>query len=89
MRGRRIGDGPIDPKYHKQMNDLARFVDGYFNGDAGERTTGFCLLVFPFGDHGRCNYISNAELADMIVLFKEQLARMEGRLVEQQKATKH
>jgi hypothetical protein len=29
---------------------------------------GFVLLVFPFGEEGRRNYISNAERADVLTL---------------------
>jgi hypothetical protein len=75
-----LGDAPIEPKFREKMNVLAHFLDKQFNGDAprGERQVGFCLLVFNFGDEGRCNYISNADRLDMIVLLKEQLARFEG-----------
>lgn len=74
----RLGDAPIEHKYHERMNELAHFLDHEFNGDRDHKTTGFILLVFPFEDHGRCNYISNSRRADVIVLLKEQLARFEG-----------
>lgn len=77
----RLGDGPIAPEYTEKMNKLAQSIDFIFNGDAkkADRKTGFVLLVFPFGsDESRCNYISNAERADVIVLMKEQIARFEG-----------
>ncbi len=74
----RLGDAPIEKKYIKQMNELARLVDKFFNGD-GPQETGFVMLVFPLEDHGgRCNYISNANREDVIVLLKEQLSRFEG-----------
>lgn len=74
-----LGDAPIEPAYHELMNRLAHLVDDYFNGGKRPKTTGFVLLVFPLEDHGgRCNYISNAERADIIVLLKEQVARFEG-----------
>jgi hypothetical protein len=38
--------------------------------------TGFALLVFPFGDRGAINYISNAQPTDMA----EQLRSMADRL---------
>ena len=73
---------PIEPKYVDQMNALAGFLDRTFNGEAkGEnRKTGFVLLVFGLGevDSGRCNYISNAEREDIVVLMKEMIARFEG-----------
>lgn len=77
-----LGDGPIEPKYREQMEDMTRALDRFFNGeDRGpDRKVGFVLLVFPFGaGDGRCNYISNgADRRDVIVLLKEQLARFEG-----------
>lgn len=65
------------------MNSMAQYVDRFFNGPAPDapdgRKTGFVLLVFPFGHAaGRCNYISNANREDVVVLLKEQLARFAG-----------
>jgi len=61
------------------MNALAKGVDKALNGEAGKKTNGFLLMVFPFdGFDGRANYISNANRDDVIVLLKEQLARFEG-----------
>jgi hypothetical protein len=78
----RLGDAPIEEKYRKQMNDLARFLDQNFNGHAkgNDRKVGFVLLVFPFNDHeGRANYISNgADRKDIVTLFREQIKRFEG-----------
>ena len=75
-----LGDAPIEPRYHEEMNKLARELDARFNrGALPMRHTGFVMLVFPFGNHeGRCNYISNANREDVIVLLKEQLARFQG-----------
>ena len=75
-----IGDAPIEAQYVEIMNQLAHGLDAALNhGKLPLRTTGFVLLVFPFADHdGRCNYISNAERDDIIVLLKEQLARFQG-----------
>ncbi|CAM5767090.1 hypothetical protein [Bosea minatitlanensis] len=82
MSEHQLGDGPISPEYHQQMNMLARAIDGYLNGEArgDERKAGFVLLVFPFGaTDGRCNFISNgAHRADLVALFKEMIARFEG-----------
>jgi hypothetical protein len=76
---KRIGDAPIDPQYAETMNALALGIDKILNGKVGNKTNGFVLLVFPFEGHeGRCNYISNAERKDIVVLLKEQLARFEG-----------
>lgn len=73
-----LGDAPIEPHFMEVMNGLARGIDGILNG--GQPTkNGFILMVFPFFDHqGRCNYISNADRKDIVVLLKEQLARFEG-----------
>jgi hypothetical protein len=76
-----LGDGPVDPRYVEQMNSLAQMLDESFNGEAKgkDRTIGFCLLLFEFGnDPGRINYISNADRADVVTMLKEQLARFEG-----------
>ena len=77
-----LGDGPIEPAYHAQMNALASMLDEYFNGDAkgDARTVGFVLLVFEYGEkEGRCNFLSNgADRKDIVTLFKEMIARFEG-----------
>jgi hypothetical protein len=78
----RLGDAPIEPKYRRMMNTIARTLDEAFNGDAkgDDRQVGFVLLVFPFGEkEGRCNYISNgADRRDIVTLMKEQIKRFEG-----------
>lgn len=58
-----LGDAPIEDKYHRKMNALARTLDEWFNGNARgkDRRVGFCLMVFEFGDSpGRANYISKS-----------------------------
>ena len=79
----RLGDAPIEPKYHSLMNATARDLDKIFNGSTKgkDRQVGFILLVFPFGetDKGRCNYISNgADRKDVVAMLKYQIARFEG-----------
>jgi hypothetical protein len=77
-----LGDAPIEDKYRRKMNALARTLDEWFNGNARgkDRKVGFCLMVYEFGDGpGRANYISNADRSDVVTLLKEQLARFEGR----------
>lgn len=75
-------DAVIEEKYRETMNGLAKAIDAMFNGTAKgkDRETGFVLLAFPFGDtDGRCNYISNgASREDIVILFKEMIARFEG-----------
>lgn len=77
-----LGDAPIQEEYKAAMNDIASALDFHFNGEAKkeERQTGFVLLVFPYGSKdGRCNFISNgADRKDLVVLFKEMIARFEG-----------
>lgn len=76
---KRLGDAPIEPKLHEVLNSLARGLDDVLNADVKPKKNGFILLVFPFENHdGHCNYISNANRADVVVLLKEQLARFEG-----------
>lgn len=77
----RLGDGPIEPKLHSLMNDLAVRLDQLLNGPAKgkNRKNGFVLLVFPFeGNEGRCNYISNADRRDIVIMMKQQIKRFEG-----------
>jgi hypothetical protein len=79
----RLGDAPIEARHIEQMNALARAIDVHFNGEARgpDRSVGFVLLVFPFGDtaSGRCNFISNgADRKDLVTLFKEMISRFEG-----------
>ena len=80
-----LGDGPIEPAHIEAMNVAAQTLDGFFNGQikgrvVKPRKVGFVLLVFPFDGHeGRCNFISNgADRKDIVVLFKEMIARFEG-----------
>lgn len=79
-----IGDQPIEPAFRELMNGTARILDETFNGEAkgNDRTVGFVLLLFQLNSDGerdsRCNYISNANRADIVVMLKEQIARFEG-----------
>lgn len=64
------------------MNALARGIDDILNGDdcsPEKKQNGFVLLCFPIEGHGgRCNYISNSKREDIVIMLKEQLARLEG-----------
>lgn len=77
-----LGDAPVQTEYRQQMEAVSRAIDGIFNGNArgDDRKVGFVLLVFPFGDDpGRCNFMSNgADRRDIVVLFREMIARFEG-----------
>jgi hypothetical protein len=81
-KNHQLGDAPIDPKYRKNMERVAKAIDQAFNGDTrgAERKVGFVLLMFEYGDaSGRANYISNgADRKDIVTLFKEQIKRFEG-----------
>ncbi len=71
---------PISPLYRAQMNALAAELDAMFNGAARgkDRKTGFVLLVFPFGDDAKVNYIANGDRRDVLVALKAIVARFEG-----------
>lgn len=76
-----LGDGPIEQEYRQIMQAIAATLDELLNGTAVgiDRETGFVLLIFPFGDsEKRCNYISNADRADVVVMLREQIKRFEG-----------
>jgi hypothetical protein len=78
-----LGDAPIEQAYIDQMNAVAAVLDEVFNGNLKHphKTTGFVLLVFPYGDDpkGRANFISNgADRRDIVLLFKEMIAKFEG-----------
>lgn len=76
---------PIQEEYRRKMNDLARTLDVYFNGDSNPKRLFFTLLVGEFGkmDGGRVNYISNGKREDMNASIRELLARWEGRYSEE------
>lgn len=83
MSNHKLGDKPISPEYHEKMNAVAALLDEMFNGETrrADRKVGFVLLQFPFGsnDLARCNFISNgADRKDIVVLFREMIARFEG-----------
>jgi len=83
-----LGDGPVEPRFRQMMNALASTIDEAFNGKAQgkDRKNGFVLILFPFeepdkarsGEQARCNYISNANRQDVVVMLKEQIKRFEG-----------
>jgi hypothetical protein len=80
-KNERLGDAPLENQYAQKMKDLAASLDYIFNGElhGPDRPTGFVLMVFPFGDTGRCNYISNgADRKDIVALMREMIARFEG-----------
>ena len=70
----------MDMGLDETMNKLARLLDAYFNGErrSTEQDIGFILMVFPFGEGGQVNYISNAKHEDVVMMLKQQLAHFEG-----------
>lgn len=76
-----LGDAPVQDEYRNLMTEVARTIDKMFNGSEGGKKVGFVLMVFPFGQGGRCNYMSNADRDDVLATLKEQVARFEGRKV--------
>ena len=77
--------GPIVEEQRERMNELARTLNKYFNGD-GPKKVGFALLIYNFGEDvkgtGRINYIGNGERRDVLTALKELVARWEGRYEE-------
>lgn len=64
------------------LKRIARGIDLVVNhGATGRnRTTGFCLLVFPF-DGGGADYVTNAgRREDMVQLLRSTADRLEARL---------
>jgi hypothetical protein len=63
------------------MVAVVQTLDELFNGKIGgpDRKVGFVLMVFPFGEGGRTNYMSNGvDRKDIVTLMKEMVARFEG-----------
>jgi hypothetical protein len=73
-------DKTIDQKHYVDMQTLATHIDRVLNGDdyGEKRTTAFVLLIADGSDAKLCNYISNAERADMISVLKAIIIRLEG-----------
>lgn len=71
-------DSEVEAQYREQLKDIARIIDGAFNPPDKPKQHAFFLAVFPFGDEGRFNYMSNARREDIVVLLKEMVARFEG-----------
>ena len=92
-----LGDGPVQEEYAGTMRVIAQMVDGMFNGAVEgqplpkdmERKIGFVLMVFPFTDVGRCNYMSNANRKDIIKMLKEQIKYFEADDLGQATNTDH
>lgn len=76
--------GPIQADYRERMNALATALDEILNGpnwkDRKGDQIGFFLAMYPMGEEGRFNYISNSDKLDVRAMLKEIIARIEGRL---------
>lgn len=85
IEARMSDDAPIQPEFRQNMNELAKMLDDFFNGD-GPKRVGFALLIYNFGEDikgiGRINYIGNGQRPDVLVALKELIARWEGRYSE-------
>lgn len=75
----------IQGEYREQMNALAAALDDHINPD-GEKKTGFCLMLFPFGEayDGRANYISNAKRSEIIQMLKDLVHRFEEQSINEE-----
>ena len=88
MSKQQIGDQRVEPIIKQDLNEIARGLDAILNpGELGGlRRNGFVLMVFPFTDAlspiDRCNYISNADREDVLLLLKEQIRYMEKQIVQ-------
>ena len=61
------------------LDQLVRDLIGYAVHKLGKKV-GVTLFVFEFGQRGNCEYISNADRADMIGVVEEWLDRMKAGL---------
>jgi len=72
-------------KLEQQARELAWDLDKRLNPDmtdprdSAHRSTGFALLMFPFGDSGHATWISNADRGFMIKAVEEWLRKASGR----------
>lgn len=81
MAQHQLGDGPISEEHRRAMVTMMQVLNMHFNGEAEptERQFGLVLMLFPHGDAGRVNFVSNGvDRADIVVLFKEMIARFQG-----------
>lgn len=74
---------PIEAAQYANMNALAGGLDQLLNPEVRQgkrvRKWGFFLAVFPFGEQGRFNYISNADALDVRKMLVDLVARIDMR----------
>lgn len=83
---------PVEAQFRERLTVLAHFLDQEFNpGEGAPREVGFVLLMFAFGDdpETRMNYISNADLGDVIRSLRNFLRHAEARQREEARARRH
>ena len=73
-----LGDAPVEREFVDKMKAVMQTIDHFFNGEDEPKKIGIILMVFPFDSDGRCNYMSNANRDDVVVMLKEQIKRFEG-----------
>jgi len=82
QRDHRLGEGPVESRIASDMLKGVRGLDMLLNGQklGEDRTWGFVLLVFPFGDRSwRCNFASNgADRRDVANLMREMIGKFEA-----------
>lgn len=89
----------IQEAYRAKMNVLCAVIDEFLNGPGGARARadkgdpkrpaiGFFLSCYEMQHEGegRFNYISNSDKADVRVLCKEVVARIDGRMMREGRA---
>lgn len=87
--------GPIPEEFEQQIHVIAGVIHDILNPEAAARdsagNTGWCLLVFPFGEPGqgepRMSFASNANPEDLIKALEELASRMKGDHPEERKET--
>jgi hypothetical protein len=70
-----MGHKSCDDNIGVLLRDLAITLEAGFADIFGEHT-GFFLLVFPFNEKGRADYISNANRSDAIKVLRETADRL-------------
>lgn len=74
----------LDQKQFTEDDPYAESLDEILNGPDWKKRKGnqigFFLAMYPMGEEGRFNYISNSDKLDVRAMLKEIIARIEGRL---------
>jgi len=76
-----IGKRPedrIQAEYRQKMQAIAEVIDEFLNEPGRPKTTAFAMLLAPFGESARVNYISNAKREDMLQMMRDYLKQNGG-----------